>query len=186
MTGRSLSDAALIDEDSNGTISKEELHKYIEQNAKLWAMLSVSLNLPEDRCRDIATTVAFQFAKKKRGKLLEDLTPTDFEREPTLKEVQRFLDHVKKPKGEQEFFHRTIFQAFDADDNGVLDQNEVDMFLNIFYEADSIFAGDARLPDKEELKKRVWAEFDENGDGELNFYEIRTLMTGGAQSLTAM
>ena len=44
------------------------------------------------------------------------------------------------------FGNRDDFAAFDADDNGYLDYDELDQFLDVFYAADSIFAGDARLP----------------------------------------
>lgn len=147
-------------------------------------MLSVTLNLTEEHCRTIATDVAYQLAKRKKQKSTADFDSAEREREPTLTELQSFLDFVKKPKGEQEFFHRTVFRVFDQDGNGYLDSNELDQFLDIFYKAGSMFAGDVRLPPKQSLKKQVFAEFDVNGDGKLDFQEIRSIISGGAQSLS--
>jgi Ca2+-binding EF-hand superfamily protein len=178
------SEAALIDEDNDGLISKEEVSKFIEKNAKLWAMLSVNLNLPEKKCREIATQVAYQLAKKRKCKSLKDMDFSEKERKPTVKEFQAFLDHLKDPKGEQEFFHRTVFAVYDQDQNGYLDPNELSKFLDVFYEADSIFAGDARLPAKAELKATALKNLDKNGDGKLDFQEMRSLISGGAGSLT--
>ena len=150
-------------------------------------MLSVNLNLSEEHCRQVATDVAYQLAKTIKSKSKsESNNYAEREREPSLSEVQSFLNLVKDPKGEQEFFHRTVFQVFDSDGNGYLDSNELDSFLDTFYEVGSIFAGDVRLPPKETLKKRVYDECDKNGDGKLEFEEIRFIISGGAQSLTTM
>lgn len=152
---------------------------------RLWAMLSVSLRLEEQDCRLIATDVAYQLAKTgKSKKSVGDLSAKERKREPTLTELQSFLDFVKKPKGEQEFFHRTVFRVFDENGKGYLDSDEFGNFLDIFYKAGSIFAGDARLPPKELLKEKVFAELDTNGDGKLDFQEIRSLISGGAQNLS--
>ena len=192
-----------MDENCDGTISKQELSKYIHKNSRFWAMLSVNLNLPEQQCRTIATDVAYELAKRTvtRNKNLDrDTHPTptppnasplpdntsaeEESREPTVAEVQSFLNSMKDPKAEQEFFHRTVFRAFDQDSNGYLDFTELDKFLDVFYDAGSIFAGDARLPSKDELRDRVWKELDVNGDGRLDFHEIRSLLSGGAQRFT--
>ena len=86
---------------------------------------------------------------------------------------------VLEPKGNLEFFQRTVFAAFDTDNNGVIDDTELDVFVNIFYAADSIFAGDARLPDdKNELKSSIQKNFDQNHDGNLTFEEIRPIISG--------
>lgn len=190
-------DACEIDTDKNGTISRNESAKYIEKNAKLWAMLAVNLNLPEQKCRDIATEVAYKLAKK-IGKNFQscptldaidqpdddDVVLAEQNREPTLKEISRFLDFVQTPSGEQEFFHRTVFETYDRDGNGYLDNDELDGFLNVFYEAGSIFAGDARLPpSKFLLKMEVLVSLDTDGDGRLTFPELRSLISGGARSI---
>lgn len=181
----SLQDAEELDVDKDGTISKDELSKYIEKNAKLWAMLAVNLNLPEQTCREIATQVAYQLAKnidQKHKQVLPGFVPCD--RDPTVEELSDFIDFIQTPKGEQEFFHRTVFCAFDSDGNGYLDYDELDRFLDVFYEAGSIFAGDSRLPySKFILKLKILVEFDANQDGQLTFEEMRTLLAGGAQSI---
>lgn len=188
----STKEARKLDANNDGSISWDELYKYITSQEKLWAMLAVNLNLPEEECRDIATDVAFQLAKtNKRSKSARDLRKSmkDFiaperEREPSVRELQSFLDFVKKPKGEQEFFHRTVFQVFDQDENGYLDIDELDKFLDIFYKADSIFANDSRLPPKQVLKKVVLKEFVTDGECKLGFQDIRFLISGGARSIS--
>lgn len=182
----SLREAARFDANNDGTISFKELQRYIQGNAKLWAMLAVNLNLPEADCREIATRVAFQLAKNLNKRERNGTLPSsscEEEREPTVYEIADLLDFLQTPTGAQEFFHRTVFAAFDADNNGYLDYDELDQFLDVFYAADSIFAGDARLPPKFILKVQVLVEFDANQDGRLSFEEMRTLISGGAQCL---
>ena len=192
-----------VDTNNDGKIQRLELLKYIEKNANLWAMLGVNLNLAESKCQEIATNVAYQMAKlqlsiddikdndngKNKGSKLEtykslrDLPDSEKLREPTVAEFQSFINFVNHPKGEQEFFQRTVFATYDKDQNGYLDRNELDSFLNIFYEANSIFAGDVRLPTKEKLKEQVLETLDKNNDGKLEFQEIRQLISGGAKIL---
>jgi Ca2+-binding EF-hand superfamily protein len=91
-------------------------------------------------------------------------------------EEKRF---IQSPQGSLEFFQRTVFRAFDTDNNGVLDNSEMDAFVNLFYEANSIFRGDARLPEnKDELKQMIREKFDINHDGVLTFEELRALIAG--------
>ena len=85
---------------------------------------------------------------------------------------------VESPQGQLEFFHRTVFTAFDDDRNGVLDPAELDRFLETFYAAGSIFKGDARLPEKDVLRRLVNEKFDTNADGQLSFDEIHALISG--------
>jgi Ca2+-binding EF-hand superfamily protein len=173
--------ALVVDLNQDGRISREELAKFIETNSHLWAMLSVNLNIPEQHCRDIATDVAYQMAKKTSNmSSLKDMSESTKAREPTVQEFQSFLGMVQNnPKGQQEFFHRTVFATYDVDGNGYIDNHELDKFLDVFYEAGSIFAGDVRLPDKATLKRNVLEDLDVNGDGKLEFQELRTLISGG-------
>ena len=96
--------------------------------------------------------------------------------------VSHAADFLEKPNGQQEFFHRTVFATFDTDKSGYLENKELDQFLNVFYQAGSIFAGDVRLPSKVKLKKAVMKQLDTNGDGKLDFAELRTLISGGARA----
>jgi Ca2+-binding EF-hand superfamily protein len=99
----------------------------------------------------------------------------------TTHQFQQFQKkYVQDPKGSQEFFHRSVYDAFDLDGNGVLDKQETDKFLDTFYMTGSIFEGDDRLPEKEELKKLILEKLDVNGDGEFSFDEIRSLISGSA------
>ena len=91
---------------------------------------------------------------------------------------------ARTPQGQLLFFHKTVFTAFDKDANGTLDQSELDAFLDTFYKSGSIFAGDARLPPKEELKKRVNDTLDNDGDGVFTFEEIHSLISGQADLKT--
>eukprot|EP00339_Tiarina_fusa_P010944 CAMPEP_0117019262 /NCGR_PEP_ID=MMETSP0472-20121206/14810_1 /TAXON_ID=693140 ORGANISM="Tiarina fusus, Strain LIS" /NCGR_SAMPLE_ID=MMETSP0472 /ASSEMBLY_ACC=CAM_ASM_000603 /LENGTH=236 /DNA_ID=CAMNT_0004724191 /DNA_START=115 /DNA_END=825 /DNA_ORIENTATION=- len=156
------------DADNDKVLSKDELGSYIDSHAQLWAMLGVNLNLDETQCREIATDVAFHLAVgEKEQRILNK------------EEFHRFREkYVINPQGSQEFFHRTVFAAFDKDSNGVLDRKELDHFLDIFYKADSIFAGDKRLPKKRKLRKIVLDKLDANNDGLLSFDEIRGLLSG--------
>ena len=190
--------AQIVDTNNDGMIQRNELRKYIEKNANLWAMLGVNLNLPETKCQEIATNVAYQMAKLKLSNnntkgggisgnaysSFRDMPDTVKQREPTVDEFQSFINFISNPKGEQEFFQRTVFATYDKDSNGYLDMNELDSFLDIFYEAGSIFAGDVRLPSKDKLKEQVVETLDKNHDGKLEFQEIRQLISGGAQVLT--
>jgi hypothetical protein len=163
------------------SITRDEFSVFIDKNAELWSMLTVNLGLTDEQCKSIATDVAFGLAldaptdPKKSGKkeaLLDDdrLTKDQF---------HHFRKNfVVDPKGSLEFFHRCVFAAYDQNKNGVLERNEVDEFLDIFYKQDSIFKGDHRLPSKNKLKKLVYKELDKNKDGVLDFEEIRILISG--------
>ncbi|CAJ1965803.1 unnamed protein product [Cylindrotheca closterium] len=163
------------------SITRDEFAVYIEKKIELWSMLTVNLGLTDEQCKAIATEVAFGLALKapkdpkqsgKKEALLDDdrLTKDQF---------HHFRkNYVVDPKGSLEFFHRCVFTAYDENKNGVLERDEVDEFLDIFYKQDSIFKGDHRLPSKKKLKKLVYKELDNNGDGVLDFEEIRILISG--------
>ena len=74
-------------------------------------------------------------------------------------------------------FHRTVFNAFDADKNGYLDDSELGTFLDVFYQAGSIFKGDARLPSKDVLFEQLKASSEQNG-GHLNFDAMHSMIAG--------
>jgi Ca2+-binding EF-hand superfamily protein len=89
------------------------------------------------------------------------------------------MKYVQTPIGEREFFHRTIFEAFDQDGNGYLEAKEIDDFLTVYYATGKVIAGDNVLPlppSKEEVKYKALHELDANGDGKLEFKEIRGLL----------
>jgi Ca2+-binding EF-hand superfamily protein len=88
------------------------------------------------------------------------------------------MKYILDPKGSLEFFHRTVYKAFDDDNNGVLDRNELDSFLDTFYQVDSIFAGDNRLPSKEELLQKLYTYIDNSSKEGLTFEEIQSLIAG--------
>lgn len=167
----------------NKTITKDELRGWVGKKVELWSMINVNLGLSDDQCKDIATDVAFGLASeaskaKKSGKD-EALLDADTLTRDQFHDFRK--NFVVDPKGNLEFFHRCVFAAYDEDKNGVLDRDEVDVFLDIFYKQDSIFKGDHRLPSKEELKKIVYEKLDENKDGVLDFDEIRILISGKMQ-----
>lgn len=169
--------------DKDGLISRDELKAFIARNEKLYVMLSVNLGLPEEKCREIATEVAYQMSKRaEHDSSLRDLTDSARVRKPTLEEFQDFLNWLEEPKGQQEFFQRTVFATFDLDQSGYIEPDELDNFLDVFYQAGSIFAGDVRLPKKAKLRTQVMKQLDVNKDGKLEFSELRTLISGGARA----
>jgi Ca2+-binding EF-hand superfamily protein len=173
---RDTANKEINDLDSIGVImiSHEEIAKFIDANPFLYVMLGVNIGLEEDECKKVATRVAIELTSCKQGKeaMTVPLTKRQF---MTFQE-----SFVNDPQGSKEFFHRSVFCAFDHDGNSVLDMKETDQFLDIFYKAGSIFAGDKRLPEKEDLKKLILEELDENGDGMFSFEEIRSLISGSA------
>lgn len=156
-------------------VSHCEIHNFIASSPTCWAMLHVNIGIPEEECKLVAYRVSLELASGKRGEA--SLTAAI-----TKKQFQKFQkEYIEDPKGNQEFFHRCVFAAFDEDSNGVLDMDEIDKFLDTFYVKGSIFQGDERLPDKETLKNRILEELNENGDGLFNFDEIRSLISGSAE-----
>ena len=154
----------------HGTLDHDSVESYVSSHAELWAMLGVNLGLGDEECKRIATDVAFC--------MVEEVGPKHESGTMTAEQFSAFYTSVKTPKGQLEFFHRTIFNAFDKDNNGIMDQDELDMFLNTFYDSHSIFKGDSRLPEKEELKKMVNKKLDADHDGGLSFDEIHCLISG--------
>ena len=182
-------------------VSHKEMEAFVGQHVELWAMLSVNLGLSDDRCREIAATVALeQFGSARASVALsENIAPVaqrvsaasaDSSAKGSKRssaQSMRRSDFVafrkgvlNNPKGQQLFFHRCVFAAYDADGNGTLDPDELDNFLDVFYKAGSIFAGDSRLPPKDELRRLIYEKLDANRDGVLNFEEIHGLISGSA------
>ena len=172
-----------FDADKDKILSKDELATYIASHGELWAMLGANLNLDDSKCKEIATHVAYTLATTDKHNEDQKSSSSTNATEPRIlnkEEFHRFRQkYVTDPRGSQEFFHRTVFAAFDLDSNGQLDKKEIDNFLDIFYKADSIFAGDKRLPkNKKKLRKIVMDKLDANNDGLLSFEEIRGLLSG--------
>ena len=155
-------------------VSHDEIKEYVEANPNLWAMLGVNIGITDERCKEVAVRVAIELCVGEQGAQAKKIGITK----------QQFIQFEKKyvqdPKGSQEFFHRSVYDAFDTDGNGILDKEETDKFLDTFYMTGSIFEGDDRLPEKEDLKKLILEKLDENGDGEFSFEEIRSLISGSA------
>ena len=165
-----------LDVNNDKTLSKDELHKYIQTHSELWTTLGLQLNLPVKRCMELATDVAFALAT---GEGITKPKTNEFrkQREITQDEFSHFhKNYVMEAKGSHEFFLRTIFAAFDLDGNGVLDRREFNRFLDIFYECGTVFKGRMKLPEKKELMRIVGGRLDKNRDGDLSFGEIRSLL----------
>lgn len=153
-------------------LTRKEVEEYIEEHAELWAMLSVNLNIEESRCRQIACDVAFSIGQEDDEKMRRQSIMT-------VKQFHTFRNIVlKNPKGQQEFFQRTVFAAYDENNSGHLDSAELDKFLDLFYSAGSIFKGDVRLPPKAELKEQLYSELDKDGDQLLSFEDLRSVISG--------
>ncbi|KAL3912897.1 MAG: hypothetical protein SGILL_006706 [Bacillariaceae sp.] len=156
----------------DNSISHDDLRDFVATHPQIWAMLSVNCQIEEERCKEVAFRVALELASGLSGHdaLEAVITKASFRR------FQR--RYIEDAKGHQELFHRTVFMAFDEDWNGVLDMDETDKFLDTFYIDGSIFQGDKRLPEKEELKTQILEHLDENGDGMFSFDEVRSLISG--------
>ena len=177
MTVETKSEFNEIHTGSREGITRDELAVYIEKHAELWAMLSVNLNISEDECKMIATEVAFQMSCR--------IDKNALKKRKSIMDVSEFHNFRKaiidNPQGQVSFFHRTVFAAFDKDNSGTLNSEELNNFLELFYQADSIFAGDFRLPEKEELKKIIYSKFDKNGDKLLTYDEMHDIISGRTQ-----
>ena len=160
------------------TLHHAELMEFMERHTELWAMLAVNINVDADTCKDIAVRTALSLVTPTVGDVPTDLDNVGM----TASQFKHFhTTYVEDPRGSLDFFQKTVFAAFDKDNNGLLDPAELDIFCGIFYAPDSIFAGDARLPvDKEEFKELLGARFDENKDGMLSFSEIQEVISGKA------
>jgi Ca2+-binding EF-hand superfamily protein len=168
------------DVNQDNGMSKDELADYVKSHAELWAMLGVNLDMKEERCCEIATNVAFALALDQADAHMA----SSQRRELSKAEFHNFrTKYVLDAKGSQEFFQRALFATFDANGNGELEPAELDKFLDIFYEANSIFKGDKRLPTKKKLRKLVFEKLDTDNDGVLTFEEIRGLISGRLEDL---
>lgn len=156
------------DLDGDGKITPAELMTLVERNPPLWSMLHVNTGLDEAYCKAVALEVAHKkFDANGDGRI-------------SLQEFRALhATLLACPRGQLEFFHETLFAAFDADGNGKLDETELDRFLELFYEESSIFSGDRRLPPKQALKERALRELERDNDGKLSFEELRPMLTGG-------
>jgi len=155
-----------LDVNKDKSLSKNELSVYIASHSDLWKMLEDKWNVSVQECIQIATNVAFQLAIGE-GLSQRELTEAEF--------TQFHKKYVLDDQGSREFFLRTLFGAFDTNGDGVLQREELDHFLDIFYEA-KVFRGKSELPPKEELEGIVMGRLDKNRDGVLSFDEVRDLL----------
>ena len=134
-------------------------------------MLAENCNIPEEKCRQIARdTAAFMAKKTSSKKGFRAIFRNDKKRLPTTEEFTKFHRKISlEPEYAMEFFYRTVFRAYDEDENGYLESNEIDRFINVFYETGSIFKTDYPLPDKKQLKATLLRFRRENQDGKLEF-----------------
>ena len=183
-------------------MSVDEFGMFLDRNAQLWAMIGVNLGLEDEKCKAIAARVAMQmygrensFSERSQpagggGAAAASSTAASSPQQtgPNGRAVMLDRDDfvqfhkqiVKDPKGQQRFFHMCVFAAFDLDGNGFLDPSELDKFLDVFYQAGSIFKGDARLPPKEELRGLIYSKLDKDGDKLLTFDELQSVISGSA------
>ena len=167
---------------------------FLNKHAELWAMLGVNLGLSDERCREIAARVAMQqYGRMSGGDVgTSDAPstpngssgPSDLASSKVTMDREEFNQFhkavVQDPRGQLHFFQQCVFAAYDADGNGSLDTTELEKFLDVFYQAGSIFKGDARLPEKAVLQQLIYAKLDQDGDGLLSFDEIQSLISGSA------
>ncbi|CAB9519667.1 expressed unknown protein [Seminavis robusta] len=164
-----------LDKDRNDGASSEEIAQFVASNDKLWMLLSVNLDQPPEVAAKIATRVAMELATGLTGEeaMAAVLSKDQFH---TFRKK-----YILDPAGSQEFFFRAVFASFDTDNNNVLDTKELDQFLDIFYKSGSAFQGamgTIKLPPKDKLHDIFLKEFDDNGDQELSFDEVRMIISG--------
>ena len=164
---RSRASFTAADTSGDGELARDELLQWIAGHGELWMMLGVNLSLSDARCREIAVDTAFDLIKDEKG--AADLM--------NAAQFLKFRTIVDDPRGQLEFFHRSVFNAFDGDRNGYLDDSELGAFLDTFYQAGSIFAGDARLPPKEDLFAQLKESSKAHG-GRLDFEAMHTMIAG--------
>lgn len=161
-----------IDLNNDKTATQDEIYKFVSSNDKLWAMLGENLDLPHLECKGIATRVAMELASGLQG---EAAMKAEVDKDQFHQFRKRYM---LDKRGNEEFFHRAVFATFDRDNNNQLDEDELEDFLDIFYKSNSIFAGDAKLPPKHVLKRQIMEKFDDDGNGSLDFEEIRLVIAG--------
>lgn len=160
------------DTSGDGRLETDELAKYIERHGELWMMLAANLSISDDRCKELAVDTAFEIAGEERNGM----------KSMNINQFIKFRDIVAEPKGQLEFFHRTVFSAFDLDKNGWLDDAELGKFLDTFYETGSIFKDDARLPPKEQLMQHLKSSSEH---GKINFDVLHSLISGKTKMSSA-
>ena len=117
---------AQIDADGDGEVSFDEFAAWWTEEIRRVAG-AASEPEPEPEAAGLRSTTSGSLATAAdwlrattwaRGKEEAQLTEDEF--------LRFFEGFVQSPHGQQEFFHRTVFAAFDRDGNGVLDAQEVD------------------------------------------------------------
>ena len=86
-----------MDSDGSKTVDREELQVWVTSHAELWAMLGVNLGIGEEKCKEIATRVAFELACGKEGNdslRVSSITPNQFK--------TFHAKYIADPKGSQE------------------------------------------------------------------------------------
>ena len=164
-----------LDKDGSRSASVEEMYKFVGNNDALWDELAKQTEQPSKVCKKAAVRAAMELATGLDGKEALDAQLSK----------DQFLDFHKKyvqdPAGQQEFFYRAVFEIFDKDNSGYLDDKELDPFLDILYKDASMFKGDIqKLPPKDKLRKIFFTKLDQDGDKKFDFEEIKSVITGNA------
>ena len=98
---------------------------------QLYETLALNLDIDREKCKEIATEVAYKLA----GTNAQELTSEQFV------QFKAQYAEITSP-GNQEFVFRTVFRVYDTDGNGLLDSEELDGFVNLFFKADSFVRRD--------------------------------------------
>ena len=160
--------AESFDTNDDGELSASEIHHYTDEHLELWLALSEQCGINENACRKIVVQVAMAMATK------DDTKPP---RNPTTKEFGAFLHKLgAQQKTRDEFFHRTVFVAFDTNQNGTLERKELFGFLDVLYNSAAKFGALDSLPKKETLKTSAISKFDVNHDNVLDVQEFSKLL----------
>merc|ERR1711934_410751 len=169
-----------MDADGNSTVSKQEFTTFVGKNdLLLQPITTVTLNLgyTEEDATEACVRAAMKLACGDRS----EMTQEEFHKFRTMYCDKDTAEGAKRNQG---LIHHCIFAAYDKDNNGYLDVDELDKYLDVYFDGTFVKEGDPRLKnlDKEGLKKHVMENMDKDKDKKLTFDEIHVLISGDLAS----
>merc|ERR1712150_202893 len=88
-----------------------------------------------------------------------------------------YKKYVQTQKGAYDFFLRTIFAFYDTNGDGVLQKDEFDRFLELFYKSKHAYREKLHdMPSKQNFMRIAQNRLDRDKDGVLSYAEVRDLL----------